>query len=678
MELSEQQKQVFEQIKKFMDSDASIFILQGYAGTGKTTMIQYIAEYLKDKTNLFLMAPTGRAARVLSDKTNQNAYTIHKGIYRFSGLSVEEKKELSDNRFKMHFPIRKVEKGYATAIVDEASMLCSQTIKHEIFMFGTDNIMNDLLTFVRPSFGGKLILVGDPAQLPPVGESISNALNPEFFENKGLKVMQASLTEVLRQKKDSLILKNAMQIRDLLSEDNRNRLVFEEKVGEVEALNISDFLDKYFEKRNGFNINDSVIICFANQTANDYNKSIRQRIFNQENPEIQKGDILMVCQNNYKHDIMNGEFVKVTSVGTKTYQSAPVYIQNGATKEKHIFKFGFQNITYIDPSTKEHSCYILLNLLYSDNSSLSLDEMTGLFINFCMRNPHLRKGSEEFANAIMEDEYFNCLKAKFGYAVTGHKCQGGEWEKAFVDYSKRTGLSTDCLRWAYTATTRAKDSLYFTNLPHITPFSKFRIEQLQKCSKLNEEFRQIKNTNPSPFHKNTDPNYLHAKFWCIMENMEYSIYKINSIVSKPYLEIYFIQTPDGIERYDLFYKKGGVFSPAKPQTPSKHSVLVSLLLNREYNLPIEFNYTPQSEIHSKLYNLIRSICDTLNILITNVVEHSEDYSVNYYFHTSNTFSYIKFYIDQSGFITYAKPMSLIGEEDFELNKVIEELSSSFI
>lgn len=674
--LTQDQQRVLEEIKCFMTSDASVFILRGYAGTGKTTMVKQIADYISQTGTVALMAPTGRAARVLKEKTGYDATTIHRGIYSSGGIVVKKVKDVADSEFKIHFPINILSKQIV-AIIDEASMLSSQKSQQELFQFGTNNLMDDLLTYIRPSYGGKIIFVGDPAQLPPVGDSISQALNPEFFFNKNIKVKQAELKEVLRQSDDSVILKNALQIRSLLDTSKRNRLVFEEKNGDVESLPAHQLLNQYLHERRASGRNNSVIICFSNQSASHYNEQIREELYGKGNTELQEGEVLMVVQNNYQLDRMNGEFVPVLSVGEKIKQSAPVYVQEKGQKIKKNITLEFQKIEVLDSRGVRQSCFILLDLLYNGAPSISIDEHRALYINFCMRNPHLKQGTEEFCNALNVDAYYNCLKAKFGYAVTGHKCQGGEWAKVFVDYKGRTGLSDDCLRWAYTATTRARQTLYISNLPHITPFSKFKIEPIQQCSKINEECRILDQVTPSPNHKQSDPDFLHAKYWCIKNNLEWTPYGIDSITSKPYQEIYHIQTPDGVERYDIRYKKGGIFTKAIAQTPSKHTVIVDLLLNDEHSMPLIFNYTPSDDIHEKLYHMIRSACDSLSIQITNVVEHKEDYSVMYYFRTSNTMSYIKIYIDASGYVTYAKPMSLIGAEDKELKVLIETIMNHF-
>ena len=675
--LTPSQQTVFNQIKTFVQSDANVFILRGYAGTGKTTMIQTVVDEISKNTSVVLMAPTGRAARVLASKTKYKASTIHRAIYGRVAIHAKKCDDIADLEFKYVFPIANSD-SKIVAIIDEASMLCSRTIQQELFQFGTDNLMDDLLTYVRPSFGGKLIFVGDPAQLPPVGDSESNALRREFFEEKGLKVMEADLTEVLRQSGESVILKNAMQIRNLLDNDKRNKLVFEEKPNEVEILEKGKLLEHYLNDRKESNRNNSVVICFTNQSAYNYNKEIRESLYNSENPPLRVGDVLMVVQNNYTLDRMNGEFVPVLEIGESTRQSAPVYVQKGGHRERQIITLDFIQIKITDGNGVPTSCLLLLDLLNNGNASLTIDQQRALYINFRMRYKDLKPGTEEFCNALQSDAYYNCLRAKYGYAVTGHKCQGGEWGKVYVDYYGRTGLSNDCLRWAYTATTRAQQTLYVANLPHITPFSKFRIEEVQSCKNINEEFRVLGDVELSPFHSSTDPKYLHAKWMCIERNLQWTGYKIVEIESKPYLEIYRISTPDGIIRFDLHYKKGGVFLPAKCGVSNFHTVLLTEFLNDERQMPLKMDYQPSDEIHEQLYNLICNACDTLSIPLTNAVEHNEDYNVCYYFRTSGNVSYLKVYINKDNFITYAKPMSLNGWDDAELKLLINEIKNHFV
>ena len=678
MILTRQQQQVFDSIKEFMNGDASVFILKGYAGTGKTTMVKVIAEYLAQSRDVHLMAPTGRAARVLAAKTDRPAVTIHKAIYEKACVVSKNVKDVAESEFKFIFPVRKNEHGgKIVAIVDEASMVCSRKIEHELFVFGTDNLMEDLLEFVRPDFGGKVIFVGDPAQLPPVGENVSNALRAAYFEERGLKVVEAELTEVLRQKDDSIILKNAMMIRDLLKKEKRNCLVFEEKESDVETVSPDNFLSKYLDYRKQSGKHDSVVICYSNRAASKYNSDIRASLYSGDMP-LQVNDILLITQNNYRLGRMNGEFVPVLEIGARTQQSAPVYAQVGGERKRINITINFVQVVVPDGDGNPMLCMLIEDLLTSDKASISIDENRALYINFCMRNPHLKQGTQAFADALTSDVYYNAIRAKYGYAVTGHKCQGGEWSKVFVDYTDRTGLNDDSLRWAYTATTRAQKTLYVTNLPHVTPFDKFRIEPIQKCSNMSSECRFIGDVEPTPFHAENTENYLKAKYHCIMYNIEGTPYSVLSVISKPYLEIYQIQTPSGTDRFDIRYKAGGIFLPAAPASRNEHTQLVLMLLNDERMIPFVFDYTPSDDIREKLYNMIRSACDGLSVQMTNVVEHPEDYSVIYYMRTNASYSYIKVYIDKNGFVTYAKPMSMIGAEDNELAAVINEMQNHFI
>ena len=678
MQLTQQQNRVFEKIKAFMESDASVFILHGYAGTGKTTMVKVIADYLDQSRHVVLMAPTGRAARVLKEKTGHDAYTIHKSIYGKVCVKTKKVEDVADSEFQFIFPVLQYEDGgKVVAIVDESSMVCSRKIEHELFVFGTDNLLEDLMTFVRPSFGGKIIFVGDPAQLPPVGESVSNALRAEYFEERNLKVMVAELTEVLRQKGDSIILKNAMMIRDLLKKEKRNCLVFEEKENDVETVPAHDFLNKYLEYRKHSSVHDSVVICYSNRAASRYNKDIRFSLYGGNVP-LRVNDILLITKNNYMLNRMNGEFVPVLEIGARTQQSAPVYAQVGSERKRVVITLNFVQVVVPNGDGFPIPCMLLEDLLTSDKAAISIDENRALYINFCLRNPHLEQGTQAFADALSSDVYYNAIRAKYGYAVTGHKCQGGEWGKVFVDYTDRTGLDDDSLRWAYTATTRAQKTLYVTNLPHITPFSKFRIDPIQKCKNVDPECRVTDEVGATPFHSENTESFLRAKYNCIKENMEWTPYSILSVISRPYTETYQIQTPLGPASFDISYKAGGIFQPARPQSVNEHTQLVLMLLNNERAYPLVFSYEPSDEIHQNLYNLIRSSCDGLSIQITNVVEHKEDHYVAYYMRTSDTFSYIKVYLNKNNFVTYAKPMSMLGEDDHELVALINDISNHLI
>ena len=669
--LTSTQESVFKQVKEFLKSDAPVFILKGYAGTGKTTMVRHIVNYISQSLNKepCLMAPTGRAARVLAKKTGCKASTIHRAIYSTKHYEVKEAEDVAESGFKIIFQIN-VSDDNTIAIVDEASMVSSKKTEHELLQFGTGVLIDDLLTFVRPSFSGKIIFVGDPAQLPPVGDNQSCALSEKYFEKMGLKYETAKLTDVLRQNGESMILKDAMMVRNLLSSEKRNRLEFHEKNGEVESIEPQRVVDKYISLGTDAASGGSVIVAYSNRMVTDYNQEVRRRIYGSDLP-LQKGDSLMVVRNNYSLNLMNGDFTKVVSLGRTESLSAPVYVQKGGRRERVIITIDFQNATVLNDDDEPIECKLILSLLDNIQPSLGVDQQKALYINFCMRNARLKPGNQPFTEALKKDPYYNALQVKYGYAVTGHKCQGGEWNVVFVDYSNRTGLDNDSLRWNYTATTRAQHTLYITNLPHITPFDKFYIDTISKMSKVSPEFRKFRKIEDSPFHTTGAPDFLLAKCQCIRHNMQYSPYRILSIESRPYRETYTIETPDGTERFDLTYKGSGAFHKAvRLQEATCHTALIEAKLNNEELMPTICDYIPSDDTHKQLYAYIRSACDSLNIKLINAVEHADSYYTMFYFVTSGTISSLQVYNDAKGFIKRAHPASFAGTDDKKLQELI--------
>lgn len=277
MILTAQQKQAMIMIEKFIaDKDSQVFILKGYAGTGKTTLIRSIADYLSTQSlHIQLMAPTGRAAKILRSKLpNYGASTIHRGIYNFSHLIVEE----SEGTLKYIFPLKDNHER-CIYIIDEASMISSRESKNELFQFGTGVLIKDLLSYARLNFGGKVIFVGDPMQLPPVGDDCSVALDETYFDILEMNVYSYELTDIVRQDKNSCILANATILRELIRKKERNRLVFKKKEHEVMDIGAMEVAKKYCEDPE----QSSAIVCFSNQQAADYNTAIRNIIFPETN-----------------------------------------------------------------------------------------------------------------------------------------------------------------------------------------------------------------------------------------------------------------------------------------------------------------------------------------------------------------------------------------------------------
>ena len=673
MKLTPQQQQVLDKIKSFLDSDMSVFILKGYAGTGKTTMIRTIIEEIKNREKKpILMAPTGRAARVLETKNSWEASTIHRCIYELD--TIETKEGSDDIRFIFPLKNQEDEAKDHICIVDESSMIGTREVENELFEFGTGSLLNDLLTFVAPNRGGKIIFVGDPMQLSPVGDNVSNALDKKYFEGIGLNAMMAELTDVVRQGAGSAILSNAMKVRRLIDSQQRNNLVFDRKENEVidlEGYNMPNQLLSLYPKPE---IGQSVIITYSNRQARDYNYAVRESLYPNQK-QIVVGDILQVVSNNYNLDVMNGDFVKITVIiGDTEFQSAPVYINIGGERMQHKITLAFRNVRIRLDNDQEKSCKIIESMLDDTDPNLTFEQIQALYINFCMRYPQLKRGSQKFTEYLKADPYFNALRVKYGYAITGHKSQGGEWNTVFVDYTGRTGLNTDCLRWTYTVTTRASHTLYGFNMPNVTPMSKLQVAPIIKAGKPREEYLSFTDVPETPFHSKDAPNNLKAKYWVVSDELKTEGCTITNVESKQYCEWYYMEDNNGINHMvQCYYNKAGVFTRYNAGDSSEGIIRILALMQTNMTMLCSFRYVPTSDVLQTLYNHMESICSDFGIKITNIVEYIPNYCVYYYLQGSGTYSCIQFYITKDGFISYAQPFSDLGNNDNLLKEVIERL-----
>jgi exodeoxyribonuclease-5 len=446
---TQQQEYVFSELERFLLSQEGdeCFVLKGYAGTGKTTIISSLVRVLPHlKMKSVLLAPTGRAAKVISNYSGRKAFTIHKRIYR-------KKNAVSPD---MSFLLSSNLADNTLFIVDEASM-----ISNEPSDFGGHSLLKDLISYVYNGKNCKLMLVGDTAQLPPVGSSASPALNTQYLkEYFGLTVFTYELTDVVRQEKASGILKNATAIREFV----RN------EVDAYPSLNVKGFRDIYrmtgerlaeglqyaYDK---YGIESSLVICRSNKSANNYNQQIRNRILYREE-ELTGGDYIMVVRNNYywlgqeennTSFIANGDVARIRKVRNN--------------HEMYGFRFADVVLEFVDyPDEEPLHCKVMLDTLYAETPSLSNADSKRFFDAVMEDYAHLPDKRTRMAE-LKTNPYFNALQIKFAFAVTCHKAQGGQWEAVFVDQGFLTEemVNTDFLRWLYTATTRATKELFLVN-----------------------------------------------------------------------------------------------------------------------------------------------------------------------------------------------------------------------
>lgn len=673
--LTTSQQQVFDQITNFLreDNDSNVFILKGYAGTGKTTMIKFIVNYLDEQQlSSSLMAPTGRAAKVLRNKLQgREATTIHSGIYvhRLECIAVEEE-DKSKKSFEFIFPIDDVARDIYALIVDESSLISDKEANNEFFKFGSGKLLSDLLDFVKQTGVKKLIFVGDDAQLPPVADSESMAFNVDYLMSKGLKVEQAKLMEVLRQNGKSSILETANGIRELLSipVEERNEFSIDENGSDIIAVSEEDLSSKYVEEYPVPHLGNGVILCYSNSQCYEMNMSIREKYFpGQEG--ITEGDVLLINSNCYFDGLVfyNGDMVSVLEVGEiETHKNIPV-THNG---EKRHIDLEFQNLKVLYPGVDAPIfCKILLNLLQSRKRDLSAWEMKALYIDFCMR-AKLKEGSEDFKRALKTDSYFNSLKVKYGYAITCHKAQGGEWNTVFVDFAKRNGLSNDVLRWCYTAITRSSHKLYVTNTPHITCFTKLKVHDIIKVSKAPKEMWRDIPSIRTPFHKETILTPIKLKCLGIMDALEDSSYKLVNVESYNYRERYhFLYNESESIQIDALYNGSGILNILPIYNDGSGRDYLHEVINTAMRTPASIDYKPSADYLLNLKQIMDTLCDSIGIRITNVVEDLKNWRVTYYLQTDARFASILFSVT-GGKFTAAQPSSEFGKDDEKLKQLM--------
>jgi exodeoxyribonuclease V len=438
---------LFGELANFLadESERSIFLLKGYAGTGKTTFLSsFIKTIPSFGWNSTLLAPTGRAAKVMANYSKKKAQTIHRKIYT----------QVEDNyNGRMAFERQKNVAENTIFIIDEASMI-SDTRE-----FGTNGLLQDLIGFVFSGTNNKLILIGDEAQLPPVGTHLSPALHFDHLQNQYYaKVFTCTLVEVMRQETDSGILINATWLRQELDKKKpiiQLRTNHFNDIFKMTGEKIEDGIRYAYDK---YGRENTVIITRSNKNAVAYNSLIRNRINYAEN-ELENGDLLMVVKNNYSilpesseaGFIANGEYAEVKRIGRE--------------EEMHGFRFQHVTLKLQDyPDEPEFETLIILDTLYSASPNLSAEQNKALYESV-LKDYSWVKTKKEQKKLMKADKYLQALQVKFAYALTCHKSQGGQWPIVFIDalYLPDNTIDHETIRWLYTAVTRGMKEVYFIN-----------------------------------------------------------------------------------------------------------------------------------------------------------------------------------------------------------------------
>ncbi|MDR2936372.1 MAG: AAA family ATPase [Rikenellaceae bacterium] len=454
------QKFLIEKLSEFVSTPdpESILMVNGYAGTGKTTVVSALVRALRGmKIPCVLLAPTGRAAKVMSQFSGAMAYTIHKKIYRQRTLASESSRfELDVNRHRG-----------AIFVVDEASMLSNYG--GDAGLFGSGCLLDDLVRYVRSGPGCRLIVVGDRAQLPPVGLDYSPALDPRAMGVYG-PVEAVSLDEVMRQSQESGILFNATLVRCMIEEEIADIPMFRlDGFPDVKHIDGGGFLEELSEAYDRYGMENTIVITRSNKRANQFNEGIRRHILCREE-ELSSGDMLMVVKNNYH--FLEQANREQEEAGTDESDRLG-FIANGDIAElvrirrfdeQFGFRFAEVLLRFPDYDGLELECRIILDTLQSASPSLTTEQSRQLFHGVEQDYAELTTKAKRY-KAIREDPYYNAMQVKFAYAVTCHKAQGGQWRAVFIDKMLfgEEEMTRDLLRWLYTALTRATDRVCFVN-----------------------------------------------------------------------------------------------------------------------------------------------------------------------------------------------------------------------
>lgn len=493
-QLTANQESLVLELEAFLGAkDEHVFILSGYAGTGKTFITKGLSEFLGAAgRQCVLTAPTGKAARVITQKSGRLATTIHKKIYSMDDIKEYKVDELDGSEtFKLHAELEVNDDADNTVyVVDEASMVSDVYSEGEFFRFGSGKLLSDLMKYVNLDHNDhtkKVIFIGDAAQLPPVGMNFSPALDQRYLA-KTFGVATArhfELSQVVRQDADSGILLSANTLRGSLSKRIFNKLSLTTDTPDVQTCPGADNLVSDYLTASGNKVNDvAMIIASKNSDVASFNEQVRSRLFPGKE-DVTNGDKLVVIMNCLVGGINlnNGDLVYVTHVAAAP-ESRSVILRTknkstGKVKEAEVsLQFRDLQIGFRNPSGEvvRANVKIVESLLYSSHPNLSSDETKALYIDFKRRNPHLPKGGKELRDALRDDRYFNALRVKFGYALTCHKAQGSEWADVFVQCKTHHAerRTEEYFRWLYTAITRASSRLHLLNPPHLTPWQNLR------------------------------------------------------------------------------------------------------------------------------------------------------------------------------------------------------------
>ena len=683
--LSKSQQSAVAAFKSFLDGDSQVLMLKGAAGTGKTTLVSEFLRLLDSVHRPYgLMAPTGRAAYILGNKTDRAATTIHRGIYGLSKLKStgQNKEDEDDGGLYMRFGLKENNDSHDTVyIVDESSMISDSFSEGEAFSFGSGCLLTDLFEYAQ---GRKIVFVGDYAQLPPVGMNFSPALDRGYVENKfDCTVSEIKLHEVMRQSCEGVMLSNASKIRESI--ENKTFIEFNLEDGVDSESEGMDLLSPYYRISPDHPDVKSAIITYSNKQALDYNLAIRRHYYGESVPRLKAGDLLMISRNNYAYDyeLFNGNIVQVVAcqpdcetihrqVRVKLGKDRIVSVDLDFRKVTIRFGVGGKSVSF--------NVMVLDNFLDDPSGSVGGLLARALIVDFNNRLPERIKSRQNeirrllrfkveltteqkalrdaYVNLLYNDPYYNSVICKYGYAMTCHKAQGGEWENVFVDMCRYGGTANeDYFRWAYTALTRASKKIWHFRSPEFNYISNLVVEEIHHGSKI-----RVSNYSDGR-------DFREARFLRIEEEARKSGMSVSEDRSKPYIHL--VKFTDGNSDHatiQLWYNSKGyndkyiVLSSSSPEMTSRCIPVIDVSY-APGTVPFS---APDRPFAEKLVAFVRSQLEETGIQLLDITH--EDYQDVFHLKTDGLAQMGLIYTAKGNY-TYMRLISTLGQDDNKLQNL---------
>lgn len=667
---------------KFLAGPEQVFMLKGAAGTGKTTLIVEFLRILKDQgRGVNLLAPTGRAAQIIGSKTGRQASTIHRGIYIMTDLKAMGTGvgEGGDGSLHAKFGLRSNnDSPNAVYIVDEASMVSDAFSEGEAFSFGSGRLLTDLFEYAK---GRKIIFVGDYAQLPPIEMNFSPALDSEYLSRTfNCRVSEYTLREVIRQESESSILRNATKIRNNI--EARTFIEFGIDDGPDATAENENLLTPYFALSESRPSVRSAIITYSNSQALQYNLAVRRRYFGERAPRVVRGDLLLIARNNYGYDeeLFNGNIVMVESCGSDSEvetHSVSVRLGQGRVEtvdlrfRRAVIRFG------VNGNPVSLNVMLLDNFLDDPNGAVGGVLARAIIIDFERRLPPnlkarqaeirrlMHSGSnltpeqtalrDEYVRRLKSDPYYNAVICKYGYAMTCHKAQGGEWDNVFVDMARIGGVANeDYFRWAYTAITRASKHLWHYRSPDFNFIAGLVVEEIQRSRNLRVNAYQ------------PDGDFCTTRFERIRAICEAQGINVDEDRSRDYQHWLSFYGRDGeMALFVLWYRNGGYSDRVvlRQSVGADFAALCQGIIT-ETIAPASVPFTaPTRPFAERLVALVRTRLEELDIRLLNITQ--EQYQDVFHLQTDGLAKVAFCYTDQHNY-THMRLQSTLGAEDQKL------------